>query len=72
MISTQLLEILACPLDKGELWDFQEDGFLYNPRLRRKYPIRDGICILMIDEAEVVDESEASELEAKHTDEARD
>ena len=66
MISAQLLEILACPLDKGVLWDFKQDDFLYNPRLRRKYPIRDGICILMVDEAELVDEAEALELEAKH------
>lgn len=66
MISKELFEILACPVDKGPLWDFQEQGFLYNPRLRRKYPIEDGIPVLLADSAIVLDESEAAELDRLH------
>jgi hypothetical protein len=33
------------------LWYFESDDLLYNPRLRRVYPIRDGIPVLLIGEA---------------------
>ncbi|KUO22446.1 Trm112 family protein [Streptomyces dysideae] len=48
-----LLQILACPLDKGPLSLVIPDGpaaadeALYNPRLRRRYPIVDGIPQLL-------------------------
>ncbi|MDN5855486.1 MAG: Trm112 family protein, partial [Actinomycetia bacterium] len=35
-----LLAILVCPEDHGSLTDVDGE-FLYNPRLRRAYPIRD-------------------------------
>ncbi|MFE0318883.1 Trm112 family protein, partial [Streptomyces albogriseolus] len=41
-----LLRILACPLDKGPLHlltaDDGEGEALYNPRLRRRYPVVGG------------------------------
>ncbi|WP_318206408.1 Trm112 family protein [Streptomyces sp. SJL17-1] len=42
-----LLKILACPLDKGPLILDEIEGALYNPRLRRRYPIVDGIPQLL-------------------------
>ncbi len=42
-----LLKILACPLDKGPLILDEVRGALYNPRLRRRYPIVDGIPQLL-------------------------
>jgi uncharacterized protein YbaR (Trm112 family) len=60
-----LLEILACPEDKGPLLYFEDEDCLYNPRLRRRYPIRDGIPIMLIDEAETVEEAEHQRLLAK-------
>ncbi|MGW0469154.1 Trm112 family protein [Streptomyces sp. NPDC003027] len=42
-----LLKILACPLDKGPLILDESGGALYNPRLRRRYPIVDGIPQLL-------------------------
>ncbi|MGW0118703.1 Trm112 family protein [Streptomyces sp. NPDC003327] len=42
-----LLRILACPLDKGPLILDKNGGALYNPRLRRRYPIVDGIPQLL-------------------------
>src|SRR4051812_36182512 len=53
-----LLEILACPEDKGPLYYVQDEDFLYNPRLTRKYLIRDDIPVMLIDEAETVDQAE--------------
>ena len=61
----QLLEYLACPEDKGPLWYFADEDALYNPRLRRRYLIRDGIPVMLIDEGESVDDAEHDRLMAK-------
>jgi uncharacterized protein YbaR (Trm112 family) len=50
-----LLEILACPEDKGPLLYFADEESLYNARLKRRYDIREGIPVLLIDEATTVD-----------------
>ncbi|MFI9374425.1 Trm112 family protein [Streptomyces parvulus] len=42
-----LLLILACPLDKGPLTLPAGHEVLYNPRLRLRYPIVDGIPQLL-------------------------
>ena len=60
-----LLEILACPEDKGPLLYFPDEDSLYNPRLHRRYSIRDDIPIMLIDEAETVDDAEHGRLLAK-------
>ena len=64
-LDPRLLEILACPKDKGPLLYFANEECLYNPRLRIRYRITDGIPVMLIDEADVVDEDEAARLEAK-------
>jgi uncharacterized protein YbaR (Trm112 family) len=61
----QLLEILACPEDKGPLLYFEDEQALYNPRLQRRYAVRDDIPIMLIDEAETVDAPEHERLVAK-------
>ncbi|HEY2429670.1 MAG TPA: Trm112 family protein [Acidimicrobiales bacterium] len=53
-----LLEILACPEDRGPLYYLEDEDALYNPRLHRRYAIRDDIPIMLIDEAETVDDAE--------------
>jgi uncharacterized protein YbaR (Trm112 family) len=63
-LDPKLLEILACPEDKGPLLYFEDDGFLFNPRLRRRYRIDDDIPVMLIDEAETVDEAEGERLAA--------
>ena len=73
-----LLRILACPLDKGPLHLLppapgadREEGTggraareesLYNPRLRRRYPIVDGIPQLLPSSGEQVPDEEHEEL----------
>ena len=64
-LDPQLLEILACPEDKGPLLYFADEDALYNPRLQRRYLIRDDIPIMLIDEAEAVDQAEHDRLVAK-------
>jgi uncharacterized protein YbaR (Trm112 family) len=64
-LDPQLLEILACPDDKGPLLYFQDEDSLYNPRLKRRYAIRDDIPIMLIDEAETVSDEEHDRLVGK-------
>jgi uncharacterized protein len=64
-LDPQLLEILACPEDKGPLLYFQDEDALYNPRLHRRYAIKDDIPIMLIDEAETVGDDEHTRLLAK-------
>ena len=61
-LDQQLLDLLACPDDKGPLLYFASENALYNPRLKRRYDIRDDIPILLIDEAETVDDAEHERL----------
>lgn len=60
-----LLKILACPLDKGPLILDEIGGALYNPRLRRRYPIVDGIPQLLPSSGEPAVEQEHDELPAE-------
>lgn len=56
-IDKALLDILACPEDKGALWYVESEGILYNPRLKRAYRVVDGIPVMLIGEAQSFDES---------------
>jgi uncharacterized protein YbaR (Trm112 family) len=60
-----LLNVLACPEDKGPLLWFEDEDILYNPRLRKSYAVVDGVPVLLRDEAAVVGESEHERLLAK-------
>ena len=49
-ISPELLKILVCPEDKGALELVDDGKFLLNPRNGYKYPIRNGIPVMLIEE----------------------
>ena len=49
-ISDELLKILVCPEDKGPLELVDDGKFLLNPRNGYKYPIRNGIPVMLIEE----------------------
>lgn len=55
VIDPELLEILACPACHGRL-EFQQQR-LVCLTCRRRYPIEDGIPILLVEEAELPDEN---------------
>ena len=67
-LSPQLLQILVCPVDKGGLYYLADEDALYNPRLRRRYAVREGIPVMLVDEAEDVDDAEHARLLAKVAD----
>ncbi len=64
-LDPQLLEILACPEDKGPLYYLADEDALYNPRLKRRYDVRDDIPVMLIDEATGVDGAEHDRIMAK-------
>lgn len=64
-LDPRLLAVLACPVDKGPLYYLGDDGGLYNPRLRRRYLVREGIPVMLPDEAEAVPADEAEALDAR-------
>jgi len=51
MIDDELLNILACPLDKAPVRLLGDK--IVCTKCGRRYPIRDGIPVMLIDEAEV-------------------
>jgi uncharacterized protein YbaR (Trm112 family) len=63
-LDPRLLAVLACPQDKGPLYYLGDEGGLYNPRLRRRYVVRDGIPVMLIDEAQSVADDEHESIMA--------
>ncbi|MFQ5911995.1 MAG: Trm112 family protein [Nitrospinota bacterium] len=55
-ISKELLEILACPKCKGALRPDEGENWLICDACRLKYPVRDDIPIMLIDEASPLEE----------------
>ncbi|MDQ6928109.1 MAG: Trm112 family protein [Actinomycetota bacterium] len=60
-----LLEILACPEDKGPLFYLTDEKSLYNPRLKRRYRVDDDIPIMLVEESETVSDEEHAKVMAK-------
>ncbi|MEW5703971.1 MAG: Trm112 family protein [Pseudomonadota bacterium] len=57
-IDPKLLEILVCPLTKGPLRLDALRQELISDQAKLAYPIRDGIPIMLVDEARPLDDSE--------------
>ena len=54
-LDRKLLEILVCPITKGPLEYDAERGELISRQARLAYPIRDGLPIMLVDEARPLD-----------------
>ncbi len=61
-LSRELMDILVCPETHARL--IQVGDWLYStdPATRRRYPIRDGIPIMLIDESQVVEPDEFNRI----------
>ncbi len=57
-IDPKLLEILVCPVTKGPLIYDRERQELISKRAGLAYPIRDGIPVMLPEEARNLDETE--------------
>ncbi|MBI1388059.1 MAG: hypothetical protein GC154_06385 [bacterium] len=62
----KLLEILACPLSKAPV--VLDDGWIVStdPQTRRRYPIKDDIPIMLVEESEELSEDDWKAVMAKH------
>ena len=54
-INPRLLEILVCPVTKGTLHYDAQHQELISPSAKLAYPIRDGIPIMLVDEARPIE-----------------
>jgi uncharacterized protein YbaR (Trm112 family) len=53
MIDEKLLEILACPVCKGDVKYDEENQKIICIKCGRKYPVKDGIPVMLEEEAEI-------------------
>ena len=56
-VDPKLLEILVCPLTKGPLVYDKENQELISEQAQLAYPIRDGIPIMLVEEARSLDDT---------------
>jgi uncharacterized protein YbaR (Trm112 family) len=61
-LDPSLLEILVCPKSKAPLLYFEAEQFLFCPQSRLRYRIEDGVPVMLVEEAEELDETAAREL----------
>ncbi len=57
-MDTKLLELLICPVTKGPLEYDREKQELISRSARLAYPVRDGIPVLLEDEARTLTDEE--------------
>ena len=58
----KLLDILVCPVTKGPLIYDKDKQELISKSARLAYPIRDGIPVMLEDEARAISEDEVEKL----------
>ncbi|NOX96203.1 MAG: Trm112 family protein [Alphaproteobacteria bacterium] len=61
-IDPRLLEILVCPQTRGVLVYDRDKGELLSKKAMLAYPIRDGVPIMLVDEARTLSDDEATKL----------
>ncbi len=59
MVDPRLLEVLVCPMSRGPLRYDRERQELVSVQARLAYPVRDGVPILLADEAREMGADEA-------------
>ncbi len=64
-MDSKLLELLVCPVTKGSLTLDREKNELISRSARLAYPIRDGIPILLENEARTLGDEEIDALHSK-------
>lgn len=65
MIDKKLLDILVCPVTKGPLKYDRDNQELISKSARLAYPIRDGIPIMLEEEARPLTDEEVEGLKDK-------
>ena len=61
-IDARLLEILVCPQTKGPLVYDRDNDELLSKKAMLAYPVRDGVPVMLIDEARELSDEEIAKL----------
>jgi uncharacterized protein YbaR (Trm112 family) len=61
-LDSELLRILACPIDKLKLLYFADEGMLYNPRLQVAYRIENDVPLMLAQHAARIADEEHARL----------
>ena len=70
-VDKHLLEILRCPESRGELIYFSganadsEGEFLFCPKSKLRYRIDDGIPVMLVEDAQRLDDETCADLKTK-------
>lgn len=64
-MDSSLLELLVCPVSKTNLLYDKEKQELISLAARLAYPVRQGIPIMLSDEARILDDAEITNLAPK-------
>jgi uncharacterized protein len=64
-LDPRLLDLLVCPLTKSSLRYDRERNELVSEQAGLAYPIRDGIPIMLVDEARPLDDTECVPREVR-------
>lgn len=65
MIDRKLLDILVCPVTKGPLIYDKDNQELISKSARLAYPIRDGIPVMLEEDARPLTDEEVEQLKDK-------
>ena len=57
-VDPRLLEVLICPVSRGPLIYDRERGELISKIARLAYPVRDGVPVMLAEEARTLDDGE--------------
>jgi uncharacterized protein YbaR (Trm112 family) len=57
-MDTKLLSLLVCPVTKGPLIYLREHSELWSPSAHLAYPVRDGIPVMLEEEARALSDEE--------------
>jgi len=59
MLKKELIDILACPVCKGDITEIENENILLCNSCFRAYPIREDIPVMLSEEAEIWDKERA-------------
>lgn len=55
-LDKELLDILACPVCKGDVYESEDKNFLICEKCRLKFPVKEGIPVMLQEEAVPMDD----------------
>ena len=64
-VDDELMKIMVCPIAHAPLVQVGDWLYSTDPNTRRKYPVRDSIPIMLVDESQVADQSEFDRIMAQ-------